>query len=86
MTCPVADWCEVPAVNVADSTMVGSSSREWASQQTGEALDAGNAVATTSQLLEPHKVGAVLPPVTPVLQYKGCGRTVAARLPCMHLW
>lgn len=55
---------------VADSTMDGSSSREWTSQQIGEALDAGTAVATSSQHLEPHQVGAMLLLVTPVLQLK----------------
>ena len=58
-----------PADHVAD-IVVGSSSREWAYQSTGEAPAAGTAVATTSQQLESHQVGAVLPSVTSVLQVR----------------
>ncbi len=53
----MADWRGVPADSTADIDMVGSSGREWASQQTGQALDAGTAVATSSQHLESHQVG-----------------------------
>jgi len=63
----VADWRGVPADNVADINMVGGSSREWANRQTADALDAGTAVATSSQHIEPHQVGAMLQSVTPVL-------------------
>ncbi len=64
----MADWRGVPADNAADVDMVGSSGREWVSQQTGEALDAGTAVATFSQRLEPHQVGVMLLSVIAVLQ------------------
>ncbi len=63
----MADWRGVPADNVADINMVGGSSREWANRQTADALDAGTAVATSSQHIEPHQVGAMLQSVTPVL-------------------
>jgi len=64
----VADWGGVPADSTADIDMVGSSGREWTTRQTGEALDAGTAVAITSLHLESHQVGAMLPSLTPVLQ------------------